>query len=254
MMRTMLAIAACLATASPALSQSTVPRESRVLSPFEQGIVEEHNLVRTNPLAYAAHLREFRGFFDGNLIRIPGSATAILTREGVSAVDEAIDFLTAAEPAPALEESEGMSRGATDHVEDQGPSGDTGHDGSDGSTPGERMDRHGSWNMIFAKNLAYGPQTARDVVMGLIIDDGVPDRGHRRNIFDPRLLVIGVACGPHEIYRSMCVIDYAGEFTEALPLGAIVATPSQPVVSRSVTTGPAAESPGRNGHSAIGEM
>ena len=71
--------------------------------------------------------------------------------------------------------------------------------------------------MIFAENLAYGPERARDVVMGLIIDDGVPDRGHRRNIFDPRLRVIGVACGPHEVYGSMCVMDYAGEYTEGPP-------------------------------------
>ena len=183
------------------------------------GTVEDMKplLPGTDPRAYAAYVREFREFFDGNLVRIPGQTAAVLTREGVGAVDEAIDFLMAAEPAPPLTESDGMSRGATDHVEDQGPSGDTGHDGSDGSTPGERMDRHGSWNMIFAENLAYGPQTARDVVMGLIIDDGVPDRGHRRNIFDPRLHVIGVACGPHVVYRFMCVIDYAGEFTERQP-------------------------------------
>lgn len=221
MTRTMLTIVATIAVTltatGPALSQSALPAEDRVLSPLEQGIVDEHNLVRTDPRAYAAYVREFREFFDGNLIRIPGQTAAVLTREGVGAVDEAIDFLMAAEPAPPLTESDGMSRGATDHVEDQGPSGDTGHDGSDGSTPGERMDRHGSWNMIFAENLAYGPQTARDVVMGLIIDDGVPDRGHRRNIFDPRLQVIGVACGPHVVYRFMCVIDYAGEFTERRP-------------------------------------
>ena len=217
MIRTMLTIAATLVAAAPVLSQSTVPREDRVLSFIEQGIVEEHNLARTDPRGYAAYLREFREFFDGNLIRIPGRDEAILTREGVRAVDEAIDFLMAAEPAPSLAESEGLSRGATDHVEDQGASGGTGHDGSDGSTPGERMDRHGFWNMIFAENLAYGPQTARDVVMGLIIDDGVPDRGHRRNIFDGRLRVIGVACGPHGVYRAMCVMDYAGEFTEARP-------------------------------------
>ncbi len=221
MTRTMLTIVATIAVTltatGPALSQSALPAEDRVLSPLEQGIVDEHNLVRTDPRAYAAYVSEFREFFDGNLIRIPGQTAAVLTREGVGAVDEAIDFLMAAEPAPPLTASDGMSRGATDHVEDQGPSGDTGHDGSDGSTPGERMDRHGSWNMIFAENLAYGPQTARDVVMGLIIDDGVPDRGHRRNIFDPRLQVIGVACGPHVVYRFMCVIDYAGEFTERRP-------------------------------------
>lgn len=217
MMRTMLTVVAVLTSTVPALSQSSGPLEVDVLSSLERGIIEEHNLVRTDPQAYAEHLREFREYFDGNLIRIPGQAVAVLSREGAQAVDEAIEFLLAAEPAPPLSGSEGMSRGADDHVRDQGPAGRTGHDGSDGSTPGERIDRHGFWNMIFAENLAYGPDRARDVVMGLIIDDGVPDRGHRRNIFDPRLRVIGVACGPHEVYRFMCVMDYAGEFRERRP-------------------------------------
>jgi uncharacterized protein YkwD len=225
-MRTILKLGATLVVTFVAFWPSSVPAEGRVLtppelrralSPLERGIVTEHNLARTDPRAYADHLREFREFFDGNLIRIPGQTAAILTREGAGAVDEAIDFLMAVDPAPSLTPSEGMSRGAADHVRDQGPEGDTGHDGSDGSTPGDRIDRHGFWNMIFAENLAYGPDRAREVVMGLIIDDGVPDRGHRTNIFDPRLRIIGVACGAHEVFRSMGVMDYAGEFTEGSP-------------------------------------
>ena len=213
-MRTMLTLGAALAATLVALWPSSAPAGDGALSPLELGIVTEHNLARTDPRAYAEHLREFREFFDGNLVRRPGRSAPILTREGTRAVDEAIEFLMAVESAPSLARSEGMSRGAADHVRDQGPAGGTGHDGSDGSSPADRLDRHGFWNMIFAENLAYGPDRARDVVMGLIIDDGVPDRGHRANIFDPRLLHIGVACGPHEVYRSMCVMDYAGEFIE----------------------------------------
>jgi hypothetical protein len=50
--------------------------------------------------------------------------------------------------------------------------------------------------------------------MGLIIDDGVPDRGHRTTIFNGALNVIGVSCGPHLTFRTMCTMDYAGEFKE----------------------------------------
>lgn len=62
---------------------------------------------------------------------------------------------------------------------------------------------------------AYGSANPMKVVIDLIVDDGVPSRGHRTNIFQPRLRVMGGACGPHRRYRIMCTIDYAGGFVDA---------------------------------------
>ena len=45
--------------------------------------------------------------------------------------------------------------------------------------------------------------------MQLIIDDGVPDRGHRRILFSPAYTQVGVGCGPHPEWRRMCVLDFA---------------------------------------------
>jgi uncharacterized protein YkwD len=127
-------------------------------------------------------------------------------------VREAIAFLRLQEPLPPLSWSDGLWLAARDHALDQGRTGATGHDGSDGSTMITRIARYGRWLQTAAENIEYGSEDAREVVIALIVDDGVPSRGHRTNIFAPTLRVMGVACGPHARYRRMCVINYAGGF------------------------------------------
>ncbi|MBD2180420.1 DUF2135 domain-containing protein [Planktothrix sp. FACHB-1375] len=183
------------------------------LSSLERGIVAEMNRARTNPPAYGAILQSQRRYYKGNRLELPGQIP-IITKEGVRVVDETINFLKSTRPVPALNASRGMSLGASDHVRDQGPKGATGHYGSDRSNPSSRVNRHGSWLVTVGENISYGPDTAQQVVMQLIIDDGVPDRGHRINMFNPAFRITGVACGPHKVYRTMCVITYAGGYRE----------------------------------------
>lgn len=51
-------------------------------------------------------------------------------------------------------------------------------------------------------------------MISLIVDAGVRDRGHRKNIFMRDFGVVGVACGSHSRYGTMCVMDFAGGFIE----------------------------------------
>lgn len=181
-------------------------------SEMERALLAETNLARTNPSAYAAHLEALLPLFDGDVIRRPGSNVGLRTNEGPAAVREAIRFLRQQQPLPAMTWADGIWRAARDHVRDQGPSGATGHDGRDGSNMDQRMRRYGTWLTTAAENIDYGSETARDVLISLIVDDGVASRGHRTNIFNPALRVMGAGCGPHSRYRQMCVIDYAGGF------------------------------------------
>ncbi len=183
------------------------------LSPREQQIVEELNRARKDPASYARFLRESLEYYEGKDLKRPGEVT-IQTREGKSAVEEAIRFLEKTHPVGALNVSKGMSRAAKDLVEAQGKAGALGHISPDRSNPGERVNRYGRWEKTIGENIAYGPMGAKDVVASLIVDDGVPDRGHRKNIFNPAFHVVGVACGPHSVYRNMCVITFAGGYTE----------------------------------------
>jgi uncharacterized protein YkwD len=195
------------------LTQAHSVENMDYLSPLEKKIVQEMNFARSNPAEYASFLNALKQHYDGKLLKKPGKIP-LVTQEGVGAVDEALDFLRSADQLPPLSPSRGMSMGARDHVEDQGPKGLIGHQGSDGSDAGDRVNRYGAWEKQVGENISYGGDDAREIVMGFIIDDGVPERGHRKNLFNPNYHVVGVACGPHAVYHTMCVITFAGGYTE----------------------------------------
>lgn len=177
-------------------------------------VLAEINLARSEPRTYAGFLREFRGRFRGEFYVLPGSTTRIQTSEGVKAVDEAIKFLSRQKPLPPLTWSDGLAEAAAELSEEQGRSGDTGHIGRQSHGMRERIERHGKWERKIAENIGYGPKDPRNMVMQLIVDDGVPNRGHRKNTFGTAFNVAGVACGPHPGFGNMCVIDFAGGFRE----------------------------------------
>ncbi len=178
-------------------------------------VLAEINLARTEPRAYAGFLRELRRQFRGKYYLQPGSTTRIQTSEGVTAVDEAIRFLSRSKPLPPITWAEGLAAAAAELAEEQGGSGATGHTGRQSHGVRERIERHGKWDRKIGENIGYGPKGARNMVMQLIIDDGVPDRGHRINTFSTDFTTAGVACGPHPRFGSMCVVDFAGGFRDS---------------------------------------
>jgi uncharacterized protein YkwD len=179
-----------------------------------QQTVAEINLALKNPPLYANYLRVFRKTFRGSSYLLPGTETMVRTGEGVKGVDEAIRFLSRQKPLPPLSWSTGLAAAAAELADEEGESGTVGHVGKASGGPRERIERHGEWHGSIAENIFYGPGDARQVVMNLIIDDGVPDRGHRKNIFSRAFARAGAACGPHPVYGTVCVIDFAGEFRE----------------------------------------
>ena len=83
-----------------------------------------------------------------------------------------------------------------------------------GAAAAQRMSRYGTWSGGWAENVSYGKSSARDVVIALIIDDGLPARKHRQNIFNPSYTVAGAAVGPHARFRTVCSMDFAGGYAE----------------------------------------
>jgi len=150
-------------------------------------------------------------YYNGNLYQRPGQIT-IRTQEGRRAVESCISALSRAAKVPVLMPELGLSLGAKDHSIDQGKSGRTGHDGSDRSTPFTRIQRYGKGYTYAGENIAYGTATGRDIVIQLLVDDGVPSRGHRTNIMNRNFTQTGVSAGVHPQYRTICVIVYANGY------------------------------------------
>ena len=182
-------------------------------------VVREMNLARQNPAQYASYLEEMRGQFNGNLLVRPGRIP-FRTKEGVKAVDEAIRYLRSASPRQPLAFSPGMSRGAADHCAAQAGGGMS-H--SAGGNTGARISRYGQWSGSWGENISCGRQSAREIVIALIIDDGLRSRKHRDNIFNPNFNYAGAATGPHAQYRTVASMAFAGGFSEGGGMGAAAA-------------------------------
>jgi uncharacterized protein YkwD len=177
-----------------------------------RAVIREMNLARQNPALYATFVQELRSRMSGNVLVLPGH-TRIRTKEGTSALDDAIRFLRNAQPLLPLVFSRGMSRAAADHCADQADGG-FGHEGRDRSHAGQRIARYGNFSGGWAENISYGKSSARDVVLALIIDDGLPARKHRKNIFNPSYNCAGAAFGRHARFGTMCSMDFAGGYAE----------------------------------------
>ena len=173
-------------------------------------VVREMNLARTNPALYAAYLEEMRSQFNGNLLVRPGRIP-FRTKEGVKAVDEAIRYLRSASPRQPLVFSSGMSRAAADHCAAQARGGMSHKAG--GNTDA-RISRYGQWSGSWGENISCGRQSAREIVIALIVDDGLRSRKHRDNIFNRNFNYAGAATGPHAQYRTICSTAFAGGYDE----------------------------------------
>jgi uncharacterized protein YkwD len=180
------------------------------ISPRE--IIREMNLARQDPARYASFVEELRNTMAGNVMVLPGG-TRIRTKEGTAALNEAIRFLRSTQLQAPLLMSPGMCHAAADHCVDQAGGG-FGHRGRDASNALKRISRYGTCQGSWGENISYGKSTARAVVLALIIDDGLPARKHRKNIFNQAFNFAGAAFGHHARFGTICSMDFAGGYAE----------------------------------------
>ena len=164
-------------------------RKVDYLSDLEKDVLLEINKARTDPRAYAAlYLLQYVK---------NGNASA--------AMKECIIEMKNTKALKALQPGKGLALAAKEWVTKQGQGGGVGH----GNT-GERINKQGLYPHTWGENISYGYNDARKIVIQLLEDDKVPSRGHRKIILSRAYTHVGIGCGPHKIYRFMCVQDFAG--------------------------------------------
>ncbi|AGA29952.1 CAP domain-containing protein [Singulisphaera acidiphila] len=141
----------------------------------QQYMLELLNLARTNPAAIADKVTSNLDF---NV-----QATIKHYKVDLNQVKAAI---SSAPVKPPLAWNSKLANAAQDHSQDQANTGVQSHDGSDGSTVPDRLDRAGYGNRTTAGENAFAYSTSVDEAMeAFMIDWGVDSAGHRNNILQP---------------------------------------------------------------------
>ena len=179
----------------------------------ENNFLIELNNLRKDPKGFIPNLEKLLENFKGDILYRQGEVP-LQTVEATESVKDCIEFLKNYEPVGELIRSYELSKAALDHANDIGVKGLVSHDGSDGSTVSDRIERYTEWEGTCAENLDFGSKSGLNCLISLLIDDGVQSRGHRKNLLNPRLKYIGIAAGNHKEYENCYVIVFTGGVRE----------------------------------------
>lgn len=105
---------------------------------------------------------------------------------------------------PLLEPDQTLFETAREHAIASGKSGALGHKSPAGTFEERLTPLRREFNYLL-ENCDYGSFAAVDIVMNLMIDEGIPDVGHRKNILHDKINAVGVSIEPHKTYHHNCV-------------------------------------------------
>ena len=178
------------------ISNADVARDVSNISDFEKDIILYHNLVRLYPKKYLElEILNWReDIYPKDTIRFDFIWDETNLNSGY--YKSLIKTLKKQEKLSKLEFDRQLYKDALCLAEEQGKNGKVGHK------------RYRCKKINYWENCDYGQYNGRDVVNSLLIDEGVKDLGHRKNILNPKISIIGGAVSYHPKYETVIVIDY----------------------------------------------
>ena len=197
------------------------------MTEIEREMIHEINRVRHEPRSYLQYLQPMlnqatatlknygKGYKnysltisstikDGKTIETRDTTWHYKNEEQVKALTTLINDLKKLKPLSILQPDSGIYNAATKHAKDQDQHDwKLMHTGSDGSEPWDRI-------TLFSPAMSFGNEniagnsmeivTARDIVIQLLVDSGIPGYGHRYNLLDPSWTYC--AC-KHDLFKGM---------------------------------------------------
>ncbi len=174
-------------------------------------IIDEINFLREYPQKYAEKLNSFIKYFKGKVFKYP-EVVRIMTTEGASAYEEAINFLESQDSLPPLLRNSGLFHIAEDSLKEIQRFNDIGQ--MNDLDIDSLIGKHGQVIGAFAQAVDFGSSLAELAIANLFVDDGDKSRVNRYNLLNPKFKLIGIATGIHKSYQNSTVILFARHFFE----------------------------------------
>ena len=171
------------------VARANTAADAEFMNEDEKQVIKLINMARIDgPLFAETHLKRYLALKgkDGN------AYTRSLYRD-----------LQKVKNLPLLLPEKDLYRIARDHAIMSGKKGYQGHKGFK-----RRYDPALTKYMEVGENIYYGRYTPEEIVLQLLIDEGIRDLGHRMNLLNPRFNSIGVAIKPHKNFEYNCVMSF----------------------------------------------
>lgn len=175
-------------------AKANTAKDANYLSQDEKDVILYMNLARLNG-----------NWFINNIILANNDFTKQFSKKYKNSL---IADLKQTKGLKPLYPSNKLTKAARYHAKDMGKSGKTGHRSSNGTPTFKRIKKYAQGGYM-GENCQYGWSDPIQIVLDLLIDDGIPSVGHRKNILSPNFKYVGVAIEPHKKYRVNCVQDFS---------------------------------------------
>ncbi len=146
-------------------------------------MINELNLVRTNPKGYVTYVENY--IKEQEALKKDLISGQEFIEDEIKTAKELIKILKKTPKMNTLTPHKAVYKAAKLHGRELNKTGKIEHQSVNGDMPWTRILRQSSELKDGSENLVGGPSNVRESVMVLLVDSGIPNRGHRKNILNP---------------------------------------------------------------------